>query len=66
MLRLLRRWFKKRVGTGLPFFPRPLGRSRFLEGRFKELHTSSPSRRTLRRELGYRLYLPSGSSRRDS
>src|ERR1700686_2068310 len=58
MLRLLRRWFKKqKVGIG-PQLPRlnGMGRSRFLAARFKDS----------RRELAYRLYLPSGSSRRDS
>jgi poly(hydroxyalkanoate) depolymerase family esterase len=58
MLRLLRRWFKKqKIGIG-PQLPRSneMGRSRFLMARFKDP----------RRELAYRLYLPSGSSRRDS
>ena len=58
MLRLLRRWFKKQkvgIGSQLPS-SNETGRSRFLVARFKDS----------RRELAYRLYLPSGSSRRDS
>jgi len=61
-LRGLRHWWKKTArlrdsstaGATLP--PPPRGRSRFLAAKFKD---SS-------RELGYRLYLPSGSSPRDS
>jgi poly(hydroxyalkanoate) depolymerase family esterase len=57
-LSLLRRWFKRRIGTGRPYFQSPkIGRSRFLAARFKD---------SLSANLGYRLYLPSGSSRRDS
>jgi poly(hydroxyalkanoate) depolymerase family esterase len=57
-LSLLRRWFKHRGAAGRPYFrsPEP-GRSRFLVARFKD---------SLSATLGYRLYLPSGSSRRDS
>ncbi|HEY4971122.1 MAG TPA: PHB depolymerase family esterase, partial [Steroidobacteraceae bacterium] len=46
---------------------RARGRSRFLTARFKDPHASGVFRLGLRRhELGYRLYLPTGSSRRDS
>jgi poly(hydroxyalkanoate) depolymerase family esterase len=57
-LSLLRRWFKRRIGSGRPYLrsPEP-GRSRFLVARFKDSMSAT---------LGYRLYLPSGSSRRDS
>jgi poly(hydroxyalkanoate) depolymerase family esterase len=65
MLRPLRRWFKKKLGTGLPY-SHAMGRSRFLLARFKDPHAPVVFRLGLRRELGYRLYLPSGSSRRDS
>jgi poly(hydroxyalkanoate) depolymerase family esterase len=63
MLRALRRLVKKIVGM------RPLARdrSRFLTARFKDPHASGVFRLGLRRhDLGYRLYLPAGSSRRDS
>src|SRR5450631_325258 len=65
MLRLLRRWLKKRV-AGLPSLRRPHGRSRFLVARFEDPHATAVFGLGLRRELAYRLYLPSGSSRRDS
>src|SRR5258706_9728757 len=67
MLSFLRRWFKRAVGTGLPN-PRlhKIGRSRFLTARFKDPRVSKALGLPLRRELGYRLYLPSGSSGRDS
>src|SRR3984893_4441354 len=69
MLRWLRGWFKKKmISTGLPYLRRSpeTGRSRFLKARFKDPRASDVSRLGMRRELGYRLYLPSGSSRRDS
>jgi len=68
MLRLLRRLFKKRVGTGGPGLPRSreMGRSRFLVAKFKDPRASVVHRWGPRRELAYRLYLPTGSSRRDS
>jgi poly(hydroxyalkanoate) depolymerase family esterase len=69
MLRSLRDWFKKkRLGTGLPYLRRSpkMGRSRFLKARFKDPHASGVFKLGMRRELGYRLYLPSGSSGRDS
>src|ERR1700692_2158598 len=68
MLRALRRWYKKKLGTGLPYPTRSLamGRSRFLAARFKDAHAPGGFRLDLRRELGYRLYLPSGSSTRNS
>ncbi len=67
MLSFLRRWFKRAVGTGLPN-PRlhKIGRSRFLTARFKDPRVSKALGLPLRRGLGYRLYLPSGSSRRDT
>jgi len=65
MLRSLRRWFRKTVRTGLPLLPRTQGPSRFLEARFKDPKVSASSNQLLRPDLGYRLYLPSGSSRRD-
>src|SRR5450631_4536885 len=64
----MRRWFKQILGTGAPLFRRrEVGASRFLEGRFKDPQ-GTPHFGLLRRhlELGYRLYLPSGSSPRDS
>jgi poly(hydroxyalkanoate) depolymerase family esterase len=70
MLRGLRSWFKKKkIGTGLLYRRRSpeMGRSRFLEARFKDPpHASDVFRLGMRRELSYRLYLPSGSSGRDS
>ena len=65
MLRLLRRWLRRRVRTWLPALQRPHGRSRFLVARFKDPRATAVFRLGRRRELGYRLYLPSGSSRRD-
>jgi len=64
----MRRWFKQILGTGAPLFRRrEVGASRFLEGRFKDPQGTAHFG-LLRRhiELGYRLYLPSGSSPRDS
>jgi poly(hydroxyalkanoate) depolymerase family esterase len=62
------RWFKQKISTGAPLFRRrETGISRFLEGRFKDPQATADFgllRRHL--ELGYRLYLPSGSSPRDS
>src|SRR6202140_4851192 len=68
MLRLLRRLFKTRGGAGGPRLPRSreMGRSRFLVAKFKDPRTSVVHRWGHRRELAYRLYLPTGSSRRDS
>ena len=43
---------------------RPLGPSRFLVAKFKSSHAPALFRRSPPLELGYRLYLPSGSSRR--
>jgi poly(hydroxyalkanoate) depolymerase family esterase len=56
MPRLLR-WLKKTIAVRLPGVERPVGPSRFLEARFKGSRGSF---------LDYRLYLPSGSARRDS
>src|SRR5271156_6281294 len=69
MLTRLRGWLKhKKIGIGLPYLRRSpeMGRSRFLKARFKDPHASDVFKRDMRRELGYRLYLPSGSSGRDS
>jgi poly(hydroxyalkanoate) depolymerase family esterase len=64
----MRRWFKQTIGAEAPFFRRrETGVSRFIEGRFKDPQGTAQfglQRRHL--ELGYRLYLPSGSSPRDS
>jgi poly(hydroxyalkanoate) depolymerase family esterase len=62
LLSFLRRWFKKKSRLRLPFLPLSpelVGRSRFIAGNFRDDEAFRP-------ELGYRLYLPSGSSRRDS
>ena len=68
MWRSPRRFLKKTFGAWVPRLARPgkTGRSRFLVGKFQD-----PSASTLRPlgtagELTYRLYLPTGSSRRDS
>jgi len=67
MLSFLRRWFKRAVATGLPGQrSRRRGRSRFLTGKFKVPRVSNALGFRLQRDLGYRLYLPSGSSRRDT
>lgn len=68
MLRWLSRWLKKRVDSGVLFFPsvQELGRSRFLVGKFKDSHSAGSIGRSRRHELSYRLYLPTGSSPRDS
>jgi poly(hydroxyalkanoate) depolymerase family esterase len=61
-------WFKQKIRARAPLFRRRnTGTGRFLEGRFKDTQATAHSgllRRHL--ELGYRLYLPSGSSPRDS
>jgi poly(hydroxyalkanoate) depolymerase family esterase len=59
MLRRLSGWFNLRRSPGM-------GRSRFLMARFKSPQTSDGFRLGMRRDLDYRLYLPSGSSGRDS
>src|SRR3984957_9143493 len=65
MLRTLRRLVKKIVGMRRSLRPRARGRSRFLTARFKDPHAAGGLRLGLRRHaLGYRLYLPTGSSRR--
>src|ERR1700722_13336185 len=67
MLRALRRLVKKLVGMRRSLRSRARGRSRFLTARFKDPHASGVFRLGQRRhDLGYRLYLPTGSSRRDS
>lgn len=68
MLGFLRRWFKNKAPAelpGTPAVPRPPGRSRFLAARFRNPLALALLRRSPHVELGYRLYLPSGSSRRD-
>lgn len=73
MYKLLRRWLtKKRVGPGLPHrsitpFSRVFtkGRSRFLTARFKDPHAAGLFGHS-RHGLAYRLYLPTGSARRDT
>jgi poly(hydroxyalkanoate) depolymerase family esterase len=65
MAGLMRRWFNK-FAIGRPQLWRPRGRSRFLEAKFKDSRAAGPSGQDRRLELRYRLYLPSGSSRRDS
>jgi poly(3-hydroxybutyrate) depolymerase len=62
---LLRRYLNK-IPIGRPQSRLPTRRSRFLEAKFKESHDVGPSGEGRRHELSYRLYLPSGSSRRDS
>ena len=64
MLRLLRQWLRKADGLGEVALPSPRGRSRFLERTFKD-SSAGAAERNGRRELDYRLFLPSGSSRRD-
>src|SRR5580704_17198045 len=69
MLKWLRCWLKKkRFDTGLPYSRRSpkMGRSRFLKAKFKDPRGLDVFRLGTRGELGYRLYLPSGSSGRDS
>jgi poly(hydroxyalkanoate) depolymerase family esterase len=67
MLRSLRGWFKKAVSTGLAIGrSQKEGRGRFLTARFKDPRASNALGFRLRRDLAYRLYLPSGSSRRDT
>lgn len=64
----MRRWFKQTMGAEAPFLRRRgMGASRFIEGRFTDPQGTAQFG-TLRRhpELAYRLYLPSGSSPRDS
>jgi poly(hydroxyalkanoate) depolymerase family esterase len=65
MVGFLRRYFKK-IAIGRPQSARPTGRSRFLEAKFQDSHAVGLSGQARRLELRYRLYLPSGSSSRDS
>jgi len=62
---MLRQWLRKAVGLDPLARTVQRGRSRFLEGTFKDSSAGAPQRNG-RRELDYRLYLPSGSSQRDS
>lgn len=65
MLRWLRQWPKKTAAVPrVP--PVARGRSRFLESTFKDSSSAGVGARERRHELDYRLYLPSGSSARDS
>jgi len=66
-MRFLRRWINK-VRGARPLFGRSIaaGRSRFLAGTFEDSGGAAPLGRSPRRELEYRLYLPSGSSPSDS
>jgi poly(hydroxyalkanoate) depolymerase family esterase len=66
MLRLLRQWLRKTVPLRAVAPPVPRGRSRFLEATFKDSSASGAIEHGQRRELDYRLYLPSGSSARGS
>jgi poly(hydroxyalkanoate) depolymerase family esterase len=68
MLRSLRRFFKKRLGAWVPHAARSgeAGRSRFLLGRFTDPRAPAARWFGTRRALTYRLYLPTGSSRRNS
>ena len=63
---MLRQWLRKAVGLGALARPSQRGRSRFLEATFRDSSATGAFERSERRELDYRLYLPSGSSRRDS
>jgi len=67
MLRLVRRWLKRQVGSEPPVLRRfpGAGRSRFLAARFKDPQPSAALRWSPRRDLDYRLFLPSGSAHRD-
>jgi poly(hydroxyalkanoate) depolymerase family esterase len=68
MLRSLRRYLKKNFGAWAPRAARSgeTGRSRFLVGNFKDPRASAVRSLGTRGTLAYRLYLPTGSSRRDS
>ncbi|MGO9934075.1 MAG: alpha/beta hydrolase family esterase [Steroidobacteraceae bacterium] len=66
MLRLLRQWLKRAAGSSATARTLQRGRSRFLAARFKDSNLSGTAERHRRRELDYRLYLPSGSSARDT
>jgi poly(hydroxyalkanoate) depolymerase family esterase len=59
MLQGLSRWLKRSVDGRS-------GRSRFLAAKFKDVPAASPAGPGRPRELAYRLYLPSGSSARDT
>jgi poly(hydroxyalkanoate) depolymerase family esterase len=68
MWRSLRRFSKKTFRAWVPRLARPgeTGRSRFLAGKFKDSGASTVRSFGTTAELAYRLYLPTGSSRRDS
>jgi len=63
---MLRQWLRRAVRLGALARPVPRFRSRFLEATFKDSSASGAIEQNRRRELDYRLYLPSGSSARDS
>src|SRR5579863_7879343 len=65
MLRALRRLVERIIVMRRSPRPRARGRSRFLTARYKDPPASGVFRLGLHRhDLGYRLYLPTGSSRR--
>jgi poly(hydroxyalkanoate) depolymerase family esterase len=68
MLRSLRRLLVKKFGAWVPRAARSgeTGRSRFLVGKFKDARASDVPSLGTAGALAYRLYLPTGSSRRDS
>jgi poly(hydroxyalkanoate) depolymerase family esterase len=68
MLRSLRRFLKKKFGAWVPRAARSgeTGRSRFLAGNFRDPRASTVRPLGTAGALAYRLYLPAGSSRRDS
>jgi len=63
---MLRQWLRKTLGLAALAHPAQRGRSRFLEATFKDPGAIGARERNRRAELDYRLYLPSGSSPRDS
>jgi len=65
MLRWLRQWSRKAV-PATHRRPAQPGRSRFLEAKFKVSSSASAAEQNPPPGLDYRLYLPSGSSPRDS
>jgi len=67
MLRSLQRFLKKKFGARVPRAARSgeTGRSRFIVGRFKDPRASAVRSLGTRGALAYRLYLPTGSSRRN-
>jgi poly(hydroxyalkanoate) depolymerase family esterase len=62
---MLRQWLRRAVGLAAPARPSPRGSGRFLEATFKDSSAGGAAEPNRRRELDYRLYLPSGSFARD-